>query len=233
MELGNVFIKIGTVKQVLDGGAIKARVEGTFDDEDLTKLPPIRFSPFSGDNGFSVPSLGERVWVIGDHSDPLTLFWQPINETSFSQNMHQESEEHKEMLLKEGCSVLIKKPVAGGLYDAIYYIDDDGCHIQDGDTSVVVSNKNGVSINANKITIGDENSVITIGAGKNQLAYAKIVDEKITKLGAMITKLTKLIEMSAKPNIYTSAIGIALSAMESDIASLKADIESSGSGVMA
>ena len=39
--------------------------------------------------------------------------------------------------------------------------------------------------------------------------------------------------MSAKPNPYTSAIGAAMSAMESDIASLKADIESTGSGVMA
>ena len=233
MEFGDMFAKIGTVKQVLDGGAIKARVEGTFDDEDLTKLPPIKYSPFAGDNGFSVPSIGERVWVIGSHSDPLMLFWQPINETSFSQNMHQESEKHKEMLLKEGCSILIKKPMAGGLYESVYYIDDAGCHIQDGNTSLVVSNKDGVTIKAPKIVIGDENSVISIGTGKKQLAYASIVDEKLTKLGAMITKLSKLIEMSAKPNPYTSAIGAAMSAMESDIASLKADIESTGSGVMA
>ena len=57
MEFGEMFAKIGTVKQVLEGGAIKARVEGTFDDEDLTKLPPIKYSPFAGDNGFSVPSM--------------------------------------------------------------------------------------------------------------------------------------------------------------------------------
>ena len=232
MEFGNLFAKIGTVKQVLDGGIIKARVEGTFDDEDHTKLPPIRFSPFAGDNGFSVPSVGERVWVIGDHNDPLALFWQPINETSFSQNMHQESEKHKELLLKEGCSVLIRKPMAGGLYDATYYIDGDGCHIQDGDTSVIVSNKNGVTIKANKITIGDENSIVSMGSGKNQLAHANIVDEKITKLGAMITKLSKLIEMAAATSPYTANIGAALKGMESDIASLKSDIKSTGSGIL-
>ena len=233
MELNQVFIKVGTVKQVLPEGNIKARVEGTFDDEDLSKLPPIRYSPFTGSNSYETPSVGQRVWVIGDHSDPLTLFWLPINETSFPQNQYTSTEEHKEMLLNEGCSILIKKPMAGGAYEATYYIDNNGCHISDGGTEIIVSNTGGVTVKADKITLGDENNIINIGSAQHRLAYSNIVDRKITDLSAAITKLSKKIEMAAKSSPYTVAIGAALATMEPTLQQLKSDTESTGSGVQA
>lgn len=231
MELDQVFVKIGTVKQILPDGFIKARVEGSFDDEDLSKLPPIRFSPFTGTGSFSTPYVGERVWVIGDHSDPLALFWLPINEVSYPQNMPNTTPEHQEMMLKENCSVLIKKPRAGGLYDATYYIDDDGCHVQDGETSVTISNTNGVIIKARNITIGDENSVIKIGSGKDQLALSKVTDRKLTELGALITKVISVIQKAAAGNQFTMPISGVLAELSADIAKLKSDNESTGSGL--
>ena len=227
-----MFAKIGEVKQNCGGGVIKAKVPSLFDEEDLSKLPEIIYCPFGSGNSFNTPEIGENVLVIGDHSDPLALFWIPINETSISTNMYEPTQEQKNITMTEGSSVLVRKPLDGGTRYAEYFIDPQGCHIKDGSTEIIVSDSNGVIIKSSNITIGDNGSTVKVGGGSHQIARADIVDEKITNLSAAIAQLTSLIQTAAAANPMTTHISAGLVPMQATIAKLSSDIKSSGSGVL-
>lgn len=231
MEFVNMFAKIGEVKQNCGGGVIKAKVPSLFDDEDLSKLPEIIYCPFGAGNSFGSPVVGENVLVIGDHSDPLALFWVPINETSVSTNMYKPTPEQTNITMSEDSSVLVKKPLDGGTRYAEYFIDSQGCHIKDGSTEILVSDSDGITIKGSNIVIGDGGSNIKIGSGSHQIARADLVDAKVTSLSAAIIQLTSLIQKAAATSPMTSNIAAGLVPMQETITKLQADIESTGSGI--
>lgn len=235
MEFVNLFAKIGQVVAVKENGIIKARVPSMFDEEDYEKLPDIIYCPFGGGNSYSAPALGDSILVVGDHTDPLTLFWIPINETSISPNLHTNYDPQSNPVSSsdQGDSdVLINKPLDGGTRYASLYIDGDGCHIKDGSTEVIISDSSGVTIKSSNISLGESGSNIKMMSGSHQIARADITDAKLTALSAAIIQLTSLLIKVCAASPYTAHVSGGLAPMQATITKLQSDVESTGSGCL-
>lgn len=187
MECASMFIRFGTVKKYVGDGKIKARVVGLFDEEDIEKLPTIQYSPFGGNNSFSLPEEGDTVVIIGDYSDPHALFWMPRNEIGTLSKYDKDGPVAKS---NKGCSVLCRKELQGMRY-ASYHIDDGGCHMDDGDSKITVANDDGITLEADQIIIGDDSSVVKIGKATAPAARADIVDDELSGIKMMVIALTK------------------------------------------
>ena len=183
MELINCFTRYGTVRQYLGNGIIKASVPGLFDDGALDKLPPIQFSPF-GKGSFDIPEVGDPIIVIGDHTNPLLLYWVPRGDIGSTDPAAVAGDIQDE----EGRKIVCSKEL-DGIHTASMYIDNNGCHVGDGDTLVTINDTDGVTIDADKVQVGSSQAIVTIGAGKHPAAAGEVVDDKITLLKTAILQL--------------------------------------------
>ena len=77
MKLFKATIRPGTVREVLENGAVKATAPGLFSfEDDINNMPPIMpWQIGSNCNSFSKPKVYDDIWIMNFADNPRQLYW--------------------------------------------------------------------------------------------------------------------------------------------------------------
>lgn len=200
MKLFKGTIRPGTVREVLENGAVKATAPGLFSfEDDINNMPPIMpWQIGSNCNSFSKPKIYDDIWIMNFADNPRQLYWFRKDRIEHNKNIP---------ITEENVEILCNRET-GGEWCTIYFSDGSGWVIGKGDSKMQIR-KDGtillstgfpnrsIDINNSGISIGSE------GKSKHSAAYGDGVEDVILSLCGMLSNVAQI----ALTNPHTASIG--------------------------
>lgn len=190
MKLESCIMRPGLVEEVLDNGKIKASAPGLFSDEDISLLPPIMpffelMSPHK--NSFSMPSVGDEIWVLNNTDNPMQLFWFR-KDPHFDNNIDIFQETGQ-----DNVEILCNRESGLG-YASIYFSDGTGWIIRNDDARIQISADGTMLFDTGMPggTMKLDMNGLTLGSGKHYACLGDEVSEVLMTICSILEALAKV-----------------------------------------
>lgn len=206
MDLYSSFLRPGVVVEVVDSeGTIKATSPGLFSvEDDHELLPPI--IPFCQGNGssFSLPVVGENVWILHDKKNTQLFFY--IRYHNVDDNVKKFLKDNKD----EHIEVIFSRDTTKGVYQILFSDGSglkflkDGNYIlisPEGNIDIVTENsKRSISISGDSICLGAPSK--NASNISTHVAYGERVEDCLNTIASILKQIQEI----AVSNPYTSSL---------------------------
>ena len=198
MELKKGSLKPGIVLEVYGDGKIKATVPGLFDiDSDLN--PPIMpFNELIGPHrgSFSLPNVGDIVWVLSMTDNPMQLYWfRKCDNESLDEIISNADGGFNETV------EVLSNFESGTGYASIYFTDGSGWVIKNDDSKIQIKPDGSIEMGLDwphrQIIINEDS--IQLGGNSHYACYGDEVSTILEKLCGIFEIASK----ASKSNPYT------------------------------
>lgn len=164
-------------------------------------------------NSYTAPRVGDQVWVANFSDNPMQLYWVRKDDRVLNKALESQS----------NVEVVCNRETGLG-NAAIYYTDEQGWMIQNGDTFITLPPNGGVEINGEQIILNTER--INIG-NTEDATHPAVLGDELQKVLIAIQAALATVQQSASCNAYTVAIANALGSQPMRIKNMIDNITSS------
>lgn len=207
MQLASGEIRPGVVRQVVnEQGTVKAWVEGLFQEDDLELLPPIRLFMSNGRGSFSMPEVGDPIWVLYFRNNPQNLLY--VRQANFGEEINDvcsQNDPNTEVIMRR----------TKGFDDAqLLYTDGKGWTMANAGSKIKIDNEKNITLSKDtpSRTIEINESCISLGS-KGKSAEPAVLGDKMMDVLIQMDTIINAIVTAAKSNPYTMPIATAVEPM--------------------
>lgn len=177
-------------------GRVKAASPGLFDSNEMSEEDMFWICPFCmiGQQSFSKLEVGAKIWILHNKNNYYEYWYLPMFELN----------ENSPNVTNQSADILMSRSSAGET-NQIYYADEDGFNITNGQNKIQLDNGGNLNIKTNSTNIISNNDVIKLTKDESTEYSATLAEPLMNALRDFCNNLQR-VAVTAGLNPYTAGL---------------------------